>query len=84
MQVLEVPSNFDFTATWPQVWKKFGVDVPPASISGPPFRPWAGWHKCNNIRPPYPEQFQEFHADLCKKFVDYRRALGIKMAPDYR
>ena len=76
-------SNFDFTATWRQVWKKFGVDVPATSLSGPPFHSWAGWHKWD-IRPPYPEQFQEYQADLCKKFVDYGRALGIRMAPDYR
>ena len=76
-------SNFDFTATWRRVWKKFGVDIPPASLSGPPFHPWAGWHKWD-IRSPYPEQFQEFQADLCRKFVDYGRVLGVKMAPDYR
>ncbi len=76
-------SNFDFTATWRRVWKKFGVEVPPTSLSGPPFHPWAGWHKWD-IRPPYPEQFQEFQAGLCRKFVDYGRALGIRMAPDYR
>jgi len=76
-------SNFDFTSTWRRVWKKFGVDVPPTSLSGPPFHPWAGWHKWD-IRPPYPEPFQEFQADLCKRFVEYGRSLGIKMAPDYR
>ena len=74
-------SNFDFTATWRRVWKKFGVDVPPTSLSGPPFHPWTGWHKWD-IRPPYPEPFQEFQADLCKKFVDYGQALGISLQPE--
>ncbi len=76
-------SNFDFTATWRKVWESFGVRVPAASLSGPPFHPWAGWHKWD-IRPPYPESFQDFQADLCRKFADYGRSLGIKMAPDYR
>ena len=76
-------SNFDFTATWRRVWKKFGVDVPATGLTAPPFHPWAGWHKWD-IKPPYPEDFQEAIADLCKKFVDYGRSLGIKMAPDYR
>ncbi|MBC8460938.1 MAG: alpha-N-acetylglucosaminidase C-terminal domain-containing protein [Deltaproteobacteria bacterium] len=76
-------SNFDFTATWRRVWKKFGVEVPPTSLTAPPFHPWAGWHQWD-IKPPYPEDFQEFIADLIKNFVDYGRKLGMKMAPDYR
>ena len=28
-------SNFDFTATWRAVWKRFGVNVPPAMSSSP-------------------------------------------------
>jgi alpha-N-acetylglucosaminidase len=76
-------SNFDFTATWRKVWESFGVKVPETSLSGPPFHPWAGWHKWD-IRPPYPEAFQDFQADLCRRFTDYGRSLGIKMAPDYR
>ncbi|MBO3803027.1 MAG: hypothetical protein JTT11_04005, partial [Candidatus Brockarchaeota archaeon] len=54
-------SNFDFTATWRRVWKKFGVEVPPTSLTAPPFHPWAGWHKWD-IKPPYPESFQDFIA----------------------
>ena len=76
-------SNFDFTATWRKVWKRFGVDVPPKSLSGPPFHPWAGWHNWS-IHPPYPEAFQDAQADLVKRFVRYGRSLGIKMAPDFR
>ena len=76
-------SNFDFTATWRKVWKRFGVDVPATSLSGPPFHPWAGWH-CWAIKPPYPEQFQEFQAELAEKFTRYGRGLGMKMAPDFR
>ena len=68
-------SNFDFTATWRKVWKRFGVDVPPDSLSAPPFHPWAGWHNWA-IRPPYPEAFQETQADLAKRFVRYGRSLG--------
>jgi len=75
-------SNFDFTATWRAVWKRFGVEVPPGSLSGPPFHPWAGWHKWA-IRPPYPVAFQGFQADLARRFTDYGRSLGIKMAPDF-
>jgi len=76
-------SNFDFTATWRAVWKRFGVEVPPSSLSGPPFHPWAGWHKWA-IRPPYPVAYQDFQADLAKRFTDYGRSVGIKMAPDFR
>jgi alpha-N-acetylglucosaminidase len=76
-------SNFDYTATWRKVWKRFGVDVPPGSLSAPPFHPWAGWHNWA-IHPPYPEAFQNTQADLAKRFVQYGRSLGIKMAPDFR
>jgi len=76
-------SNFDFTATWRAVWKRFGVDVPPSTLSGPPFHPWAGWHTWA-IRPPYPAAFQDFQADLARRFTDYGRSVGIKMAPDFR
>lgn len=76
-------SNFDFTATWRAVWERFGVHVPPSSLSGPPYHPWGGWHKWS-IYPPYPEEFQDANAELCKRFVDYGRSLGMQMAPDYR
>jgi len=75
-------SNFDFTATWRTVWKRFGVDVPPTSLTAPPFHPWAGWHNWA-MKPPYPARFQEFQAELAGQFVDYGRSLGIKMAPDF-
>jgi hypothetical protein len=76
-------SNFDFTAIWRKVWKRFGVEVPASSLSAPPFHPWAGWHNWA-IHPPYPESFQETQADLAKRFIRYGRSLGIKMAPDFR
>ncbi len=76
-------SNFDFTATWRRTWKRFGVDVPASSLTPPPFHPWGGWHKWN-MRPPYPVDFQEFERELCQKFTNYGRSLGLKMAPDYR
>jgi len=76
-------SNFDFTATWRRVWKRFGVDVPPESLTGPPFHPWGGWHNWA-MKPPYPVDFQETQAELARQFVDYGRSLGIKMAPDFR
>ncbi|MCR4414111.1 MAG: alpha-N-acetylglucosaminidase C-terminal domain-containing protein, partial [Thermoguttaceae bacterium] len=76
-------SNFDFTATWRAVWKRFGVDVPPSSLSGPPFHPWAGWHNWA-MRPPYPAAFQDVQADLAKRFTEYGRSLGMRMAPDFR
>ena len=75
-------SNFDFTATWRAVWKRFGVDVRPASLSGPPFHPWAGWHNWA-LRPPYPEAYQDYQADLAKRFTEYGRSVGLKMAPDF-
>lgn len=76
-------SNFDFTAIWRKVWKRFGVDVPPSSLSAPPFHPWANWHNWA-IHPPYPEAFQQTQLDLAKRFIRYGRSLGIKMAPDFR
>ena len=76
-------SNFDFTATWRKVWKRFGVDVPPESLTGPPFHPWGGWHNWA-MKPPYPVAFQECQADLAEQFVRYGRRLGMKMAPDFR
>ena len=76
-------SNFDFTATWRKVWKRFGVDVPPEGLTAPPFHPWGGWHNWA-MKPPYPVAFQEFQAELARQFVDYGRRLGIKMAPDFR
>ncbi|MFH1265844.1 MAG: alpha-N-acetylglucosaminidase TIM-barrel domain-containing protein [Planctomycetota bacterium] len=75
-------SNFDFTATWRRVWKRFGVDVPPESLTGPPFHPWGGWHNWA-MKPPYPVAFQQCQADMAEQFVDYGRSLGIKMAPDF-
>ena len=75
-------SNFDFTATWRAVWKRFGVEVPPTSLSAPPFHPWAGWHKWA-MRPPYPVAYQDFQADLAKRFTEYGRSVGLKMAPDF-
>jgi alpha-N-acetylglucosaminidase len=75
-------SNFDFTATWRRVWKRFGVDVPPTSLTAPPFHPWAGWHNWA-MKPPYPVAFQEFQAELAKEFTDYGRSLGMRMAPDF-
>jgi len=75
-------SNLDFTATWRSVWKRFGVDVPPESLSAPPFHPWAGWHNWA-MKPPYPVAFQEFQAELARGFVDYARRLGMKAAPDF-
>lgn len=75
-------SNFDFTATWRAVWKRFGVEVPPTSLSAPPFHPWAGWHKWA-MRPPYPVDYQEFQADLARRFTQYGRSVGLKMAPDF-
>ena len=75
-------SNFDFTATWRAVWKRFGVDVPPTSLSAPPFHPWAGWHKWA-MRPPYPVAYQDFQADLAQRFTEYGRSVGLKMAPDF-
>jgi alpha-N-acetylglucosaminidase len=59
------------------------VDVPPSSLSAPPFQPWASWHNWA-INPPYPEAFQETQAGLARRFVQYGRSLGIKMAPDFR
>lgn len=76
-------SNFDFTAIWRRVWKRFGVDVPPTSLSAPPFHPWANWHNWA-IHPPYPEAFQRTQLDLAKRFIQYGRSLGLKMAPDFR
>ena len=73
-------SNFDFTATWRTVWKRFGVEVPPTSLSGPPFHPWAGWHKWD-IRPPYPVDFQEFQAGLCRKFTTTGEDSGSRWRP---
>ena len=75
-------SNIDFTATWRRVWKRLGVDVPPTSLSAPPFHPWAGWHNWA-MKPPYPVAFQEFQAELAEQFVNYGRSLGIKIAPDF-
>ena len=75
-------SNFDFTATWRAVWKRFGVEVPPTSLSAPPFHPWAGWHNWA-MRPPYPVDYQDFQADLAQRFTAYGRSLGLKMAPDF-
>jgi alpha-N-acetylglucosaminidase len=75
-------SNFDFTATWRSVWERFGVDVPPTSLTAPPFHPWAGWHNWA-MKPPYPVAFQEYQAELAKAFTDYGRSLGMKMAPDF-
>ncbi len=75
-------SNFDFTATWRRVWKRFGVDVPPESLTGPPFHPWGGWHNWA-MKPPYPVAFQQCQADMAGQFVDYGRSLGMKMAPDF-
>jgi alpha-N-acetylglucosaminidase len=75
-------SNFDFTAVWRRVWKRFGVDVPPASLTGPPFHPWACWHNWA-MKPPYPVAFQESQAELAGQFVDYGRSLGMTMAPDF-
>ncbi|NUQ61259.1 MAG: alpha-N-acetylglucosaminidase C-terminal domain-containing protein [Pirellulales bacterium] len=76
-------SNFDFTATWRAVWKRFGVEVPPTSLSAPPFHPWAGWHNWA-MRPPYPAAYQDFQADLARRFTEYGRSVGLKMAPDFR
>ncbi len=75
-------SNIDFTATWRKVWKRFGVDVPPTSLSAPPFHPWALWHNWA-MKPPYPVAFQEYQAELAKQYVDYGRSLGIRMAPNF-
>ncbi len=75
-------SNFDFTATWRAVWKRFGVEVPPTSLSAPPFHPWAGWHKWA-MRPPYPVAYQDFQAGLARQFTEYGRSVGLKMAPDF-
>ena len=75
-------SNFDFTATWRKVWKRFGVEVPPTSLTAPPFQPWGGWHNFD-MYPPYPEAFQDFQAELAEQFTKYGRSLGIKMAPDF-
>jgi alpha-N-acetylglucosaminidase len=75
-------SNFDFTATWRAVWKRFGVDVPPTSLSAPPFHPWAGWHKLD-MRPPYPIDYQDYQADLARRFTEYSRSAGLKAAPDF-
>ena len=76
-------SNFDFTATWRRVWQDLGVQVAPQSLSGPPYHPWAGWHKWD-IFPPYPEELQDTVDSLCRDFVSYGRSIGLKMAPDYR
>jgi alpha-N-acetylglucosaminidase len=75
-------SNFDFTATWRSVWRRFGVEVSPSSLSAPPFHPWAGWHKLD-MRPPYPADYQDFQADLARRFTEYGRSVGLKMAPDF-
>lgn len=75
-------SNFDFTATWRVVWKRFGVDVPPSSLSGPPFHPWAGWHNFA-MRPPYPVAYQDYQAELARQFTEYGRHVGLMMAPDF-
>jgi alpha-N-acetylglucosaminidase len=75
-------SNFDFTATWRAVWKRFGVEVPPTSVSAPPFHPWAGWHNWA-MRPPYPVAYQDFQGELARRFTEYGRSVGMKMAPDF-
>lgn len=74
--------GLDFTSTWRKVWKRFGVDVPPESLSAPPFRPWATWHNWA-IEPPHPVAFQEFHGELARQIIDYGHGLGMKMAPDF-
>lgn len=76
-------SNFDFTTTWRAAWRRFGVEVPPGSLTAPPFHPWAGWHRWD-IFPPYPEEFQQCQEELCRSFVAYGRGMGMRMAPDYR
>ena len=36
------------------------------------------------MRPPYPEAYQDFQADLGKRFTEYGRSVGMKMAPDFQ
>ena len=62
---------------WKKVWQDFGVRVSDDSLSGPPFLPWASFHLWN-LKPPYPQAFQDSQAQLRKKMVDYGRSLGIK------
>ncbi len=65
------------TIVWRKVWKHFGVDVPPTSLSGPPFLMFASAHKWD-LRPPFDEGFQEFIDNLSRKIINYGRKLGIK------
>jgi len=63
---------------WKAVWRRFGVEVPPGSLSGPPFLPWASFHLWD-IYPPFPPEFQDFVAELTSRQVAYARGLGMKM-----
>jgi len=74
--VIDLPPGS--VVVWKKVWKNFGVNVSSNSLSGPPFLSWASFHKWD-MRPPYPESFQNFQAELSKTIIDYARSLGFKV-----
>ena len=76
LNILELPPGH--LKIWRKVWKDFGVAVSSSSLSGPPFLPWATGHKWD-MRPPYPEGFQDFQAELAKGNIEHARSLGFKV-----
>lgn len=62
---------------WDRVWRRFGVRVPPESLSGPPYLMFASSHQWR-LFPPFPRRFQRSIDRLTHAMLSWGRFLGIR------